>query len=80
MTKASKKRSHSELSDEDSEGEEEGEAVSGKKVLTQDLASGTKHDTTQLWFDDITKEDLQKAYGKSGKKTEYDPTETGKHK
>ncbi|KAG9326223.1 hypothetical protein KVV02_001107 [Mortierella alpina] len=80
VTKASRKRSHSELSDEDSDNEDEDEGVSGKKALKQDLASGTKHDTTQLWFDDITKEDLQKAYGKSGKKTEYDPTETGKHK
>ncbi|KAF9949817.1 3'-5' exonuclease [Modicella reniformis] len=42
--------------------------------------SGTKYDTTQLWFDNISKEDLEKAYGKSGKKHEYDPTETGKNK
>ncbi|KAI8354916.1 ribonuclease H-like domain-containing protein [Mortierella sp. GBAus27b] len=38
------------------------------------------HDPSQLWFDDISKEDLEKAYGKSGKKHEYDPTETGKNK
>ncbi|KAG0269136.1 3'-5' exonuclease [Actinomortierella ambigua] len=38
-----------------------------------------KPKTIDLWFDDISKEDLEKAYGKS-KKSEYDPTETAKHK
>ncbi|KAG0230462.1 3'-5' exonuclease [Actinomortierella wolfii] len=35
--------------------------------------------TIDLWFDDISKEDLEKAYGKN-KKADYDPTETAKHK
>ncbi|KAI1297943.1 3'-5' exonuclease [Mortierella claussenii] len=76
ITKTPSKRSHAELSDDDMEGEEE----AAGKASKPDIALGTKHDTTQLWFDDISKEDLEKAYGKSGKKHDYDPTDTGKHK
>ncbi|KAF9926094.1 3'-5' exonuclease [Linnemannia zychae] len=78
VTKPSTKRPHSEISDEDiDEGDDDSSSAKAPKL---DLASGTKLCTTQLWFDDISKEDLEKAYGKSGKKPEYDPTDTGKHK
>ncbi|KAF9163383.1 3'-5' exonuclease [Mortierella sp. AD011] len=70
------KRTHGELSDEDMD--DEGPS-GGNKSLKSDIATGPKYDTTQLWFDDISKDDLEKAYGK-GKKLEYDPTDTGKHK
>ncbi|KAF9918251.1 3'-5' exonuclease [Lobosporangium transversale] len=71
---ASKKRSSSDFDDDQ-------DATSARtKIPNLNIVTGTKHDTTQLWFDDISKEDLEKAYGKSGCKHEYDPTETGKHK
>ncbi|KAG9067783.1 3'-5' exonuclease [Linnemannia hyalina] len=79
VTKAPAKRSHAELSDEEDDEEDE-EGTPNAKATKMDLASGTKHDTTQLWFDDISKDDLEKAYGKAGKKLDYDPTDTGKHK
>ncbi|KAG0204906.1 3'-5' exonuclease [Mortierella sp. GBA30] len=79
VTKAPTKRSHAELSDEDTDNEDDAKETE-RKALKHDIASGPKHDTTQLWFDDISKEDLEKAYGKSGKKLDYDPTDTGKHK
>ncbi|KAF8925019.1 ribonuclease H-like domain-containing protein [Dissophora ornata] len=75
ITKAPSKRPHAALSDE-----EEDEEDKGSKAPKLDIGSGPRHDTTQLWFDDISNEDLEKAYGKSGKKQEYDPTDTGKHK
>lgn len=80
MAKPSAKRSHADISDDDIEDDQEDNHHSGAKTGKLSLAEGTKHDTTQLWFDDISKEDLEKAYGKSGKKVEYDPTATGKHK
>ncbi|KAF9279740.1 3'-5' exonuclease [Mortierella antarctica] len=72
------KRSHADLSDDDEEGQDDDHHSEAK--TTKLSLDGPKHDTTQLWFDDISKEDLEKAYGKSGKKIEYDPTATGKHK
>ncbi|KAG0261567.1 3'-5' exonuclease [Mortierella polycephala] len=80
VTKASLKRSHGELSDDDSDSEKDADTPSEKKVATGAVGTETKHDSTQLWFDDISKEDLDKAYGKSGKKIDFDPTGTGKHK
>ncbi|KAG0334157.1 3'-5' exonuclease [Podila horticola] len=71
------KRSHADISADDEEDQDD-DHQSGAKT-TKLSVDGPKHDTTQLWFDDISKEDLEKAYGKSGK-TEYDPTATGKHK
>ncbi|KAF9350730.1 3'-5' exonuclease [Mortierella sp. NVP85] len=50
------------------------------KASKPDGSSETQYDTTQLWFDDVSKGDLEKAYGKSGKKHEYNPTESGKNK
>ncbi|KAF9087820.1 3'-5' exonuclease [Mortierella sp. GBA35] len=79
VIKAPTKRSHAELSDDEDMDDDE-EDTHNPKSAKLDLASGTKHDTTQLWFDDISKDDLEKAYGKAGKKLEYDPTDTGKHK
>ncbi|KAG0048252.1 3'-5' exonuclease [Gryganskiella cystojenkinii] len=78
ITKPTLKRSREEES-EDEEDEDEEDSPSSK-AQKSDIAEGAKHDTTDLWFDDISKEDLEKAYGKSGKKAEYDPTATGKHK
>ncbi|KAF9419299.1 3'-5' exonuclease [Podila epigama] len=75
---AGTKRSHSELSDNEVDDDED--ENTGSKSSKVDIANGPKHDTTQLWFDDISKEDLEKAYGKSSKKVDYDPTATGKHK
>ncbi|KAF9115676.1 3'-5' exonuclease [Mortierella sp. AM989] len=71
------KRAHEEISDEDMD---DSELSHETKSLKSDVATGPKYDTTQLWFDDISKDDLNKAYGKPGKKLEYDPTDTGKHK
>ncbi|KAF9119708.1 3'-5' exonuclease [Mortierella sp. 14UC] len=78
VTNAPTKRSHAELSDDDMD--EKDDDTPNAKTAKLDIASGTKHDTTQLWFDDISKDDLEKAYGKAGKKLDYDPTDTGKHK
>jgi len=50
------------------------------KASKPDGSSEIQYDTTQLWFDDVSKGDLEKAYGKSGKKHEYSPTESGKNK
>ncbi|GJJ78922.1 RNA exonuclease 4 [Entomortierella parvispora] len=80
VTKAPKKRAHEEISDDEEQEDDQEDSAPVAKAQKSDIASGTKHDTTDLWFDDISKEDLEKAYGKSGKKTEYDPTATGKHK
>ncbi|KAF9425470.1 3'-5' exonuclease [Entomortierella beljakovae] len=71
------KRKHADLSDD---GEDEKEYSSGNKATKTNIDRGTKHDSTDVWFDDISKEDLEKAYGKSGKNLDYDPTDTGKHK
>ncbi|KAF9197588.1 3'-5' exonuclease [Haplosporangium sp. Z 27] len=76
VTKATK-RKHAELSEEEID---DIEPSGNNKELKLSVAEGPKYDTTQLWFDDISKEDLDKVYGKPGKKLEYDPTDTGKHK
>lgn len=52
----------------------------GEKASKPNDSSETQYDKSQLWFDDVSKADLDKAYGKSGKKQEYNPTESGKNK
>ncbi|KAG0366685.1 ribonuclease H-like domain-containing protein [Gamsiella multidivaricata] len=77
---APRKHSYAEMEENDMEDGKETGSLPGAKARKLDVSSEPKYDTAQLWFDDISNEDLEKVYGKNSKKHEYDPTDTGKHK